>query len=272
MPRTGTRGRRGQAPSPQPASAPSGQPQGRAAEVEDAPQASLAAQAGAADGVLAARLARVRALAAPPADADAWLRCEELQDEFKAVVAGWRGWPEDGRCDASLRALALLLAAVDAAPVGLEVRCSACSGTGCALAGGARSSALAWPPLECMQSARARVASCLPPARRSSSQRRNGTRWDTRLGPAMVRSRGSIRRDVNAQLHRQLWGTEFFCAPGNDDARPPPDELLKCVGAGAPAGGGSWAAGWIWQARERLPHPHRFFLLLHFFSVLSGLS
>lgn len=87
----------------------------------DAPQASLAPHTAVDGGVLATRLAKVRALAVPPADAASWVRCEELQDELKAALAGWRSWPEDGRCDASVRALALLLAAVDAAPVGLEV-------------------------------------------------------------------------------------------------------------------------------------------------------
>lgn len=96
--------------------APSGSRRGR-----DAPQASLSAHAGG-SGVLADQLAKVRALAAPPADAASWVRCEELQDELKAGLAGWRAWPKDGRCDESVRALTLLLAAVDAAPVGFEVR------------------------------------------------------------------------------------------------------------------------------------------------------
>lgn len=88
----------------------------------DAPQASLAAHAAEdAGAVLAQRLAKVRAMEALPADASSWLRSEELQDELKALLAGWRAWPEDGRCDDSVRAVALLLAAVDAAPADLEV-------------------------------------------------------------------------------------------------------------------------------------------------------
>ena len=50
------------------------------------------------------------------------MRCEELQDEFRELLANWRTWPEDGRCDDSVRALCFLLAAVDAAPFDLEVR------------------------------------------------------------------------------------------------------------------------------------------------------
>ncbi|PRW39253.1 pterin-binding family [Chlorella sorokiniana] len=84
--------------------------------------ASLAPHAAAGgDGVLATHIARVRALACPPADAASWVHCEELQDELKAALAGWRSWPEDACCDESVRALSLLLAAVDAAPVWLEV-------------------------------------------------------------------------------------------------------------------------------------------------------
>ncbi|KAL4457994.1 hypothetical protein ABPG75_012859 [Micractinium tetrahymenae] len=73
--------------------------------------------------VLAGRLQNIRALpeGQRPGDAAAWLRCEELQEELRGVLAGWRDWPADGRCDDSLRALALLFAAADAAPAGLDV-------------------------------------------------------------------------------------------------------------------------------------------------------
>ena len=96
----------------------------------DAPQASLRAHAAPCTsdeaeslGVLARKLARVRAIpeAERPRDGAAWVRCEELQDEFKAELSNWREWSEDGRCDESVRAVTLLLAAVDAAPCDLEV-------------------------------------------------------------------------------------------------------------------------------------------------------
>ncbi len=94
----------------------------RSAAPRGAPQVPFAAHAAEdAGAVLAQRLAKVRAMEALPADAASWLRSEELQDELRAVLAGWRSWPEDGRCDDSVRAVALLLAAVDAAPADLEV-------------------------------------------------------------------------------------------------------------------------------------------------------
>lgn len=55
-----------------------------------------------------------------PLDAAAWVRCEQLQEELRGLIANWRSWPPDGRDDASVEACCLLLAAVDAAPAGLE--------------------------------------------------------------------------------------------------------------------------------------------------------
>lgn len=75
------------------------------------------------DTVLAARLDKVRRLppAERPADGTSWVRCEELQDELRALLANWRSWPADGRCDESVKAVSVLLAAVDAAPAEMEV-------------------------------------------------------------------------------------------------------------------------------------------------------
>lgn len=55
-----------------------------------------------------------------PLDAAAWVRCEQLQEELRGLIANWRSWAPDGRDDASVEACCLLLAAVDAAPAGLE--------------------------------------------------------------------------------------------------------------------------------------------------------
>ncbi len=78
--------------------------------------------------------------------------------------------------------------------------------------------------------------------------------WDTRLlGPAL-RCAGGGRRQLNPQLHQQIWGTEYVRGPGVDiDARPQPDDLLKfvCAGAWVTVGLGWRAAGG--QATQHLP-------------------
>ena len=98
----------------------------------DAPQHSLTAHAASEQcdgdpGVLARKLARVRAIpdTQRPLDGASWVRCEELQDELKAALGNWHNCSEDGRCDESVRAVTVLLAAVDAAPAELEVRLAA---------------------------------------------------------------------------------------------------------------------------------------------------
>eukprot|EP00887_Chlorella_sp_A99_P006349 scaffold3.g6349.t1 len=70
----------------------------------------------------ARHLAAVRAL--PPAqrhlEADALLRCEQLQEQAAQAISRWREWAEDGVCDESVKALATFLAAVAAAPAAHE--------------------------------------------------------------------------------------------------------------------------------------------------------
>ena len=203
---------------------------------QGASQASLAAQATAEGSLLAAALAKVRALpeAERPADADAWLRCEELQDDFKRLLAGWRGWPEDGRCEGSVRALCTLFAAVDAAPAGLEV--------------GGRVGGRALLP--CMASLACRLHPLVLPKPSVScclqgfSPAQDRDRWDTRLlGPALLPCPGGGRkRRRNAQLHRQIWGADHIRDAGSnvDGARPQPDDLLKWIGYG-----GWWLRCWL---------------------------
>lgn len=61
----------------------------------------------------------------PPAqrhlEADALLRCEQLQEQAAQAISRWREWAEDGVCDESVKALATFLAAVAAAPAAHEV-------------------------------------------------------------------------------------------------------------------------------------------------------
>lgn len=74
-------------------------------------------------------------------------------------------------------------------------------------------------------------------------------KWDTRLlGPALLPA-GGRKRQVNSQLHLEIWGTEYVRGGINDyvAARPQPDDLIKWTGAGGRA---RWGARW---ARRGVP-------------------